>query len=101
MDRAAIRPSVMKYVLAAVAGILGVSTASFAYDSRFAVDPQVDVATLARTGEIPVRIEREGKKVRVDVSAVLKVELSKFNDVTMDFDHYISEGVPDLRDIKV
>src|SRR3954464_3611043 len=79
--------------------LLGAS--AFAYDSRLEVDPTQDLQALERSGEVKIGFTRDDRRIAIDASAVLKVDLEKLYSVVVDFDHYIAYGVPDLREIHV
>src|SRR6185295_16262260 len=81
--------------------ILLLCTPAFAYDSRLEVDPTQDLSALERTGEIRITVSRQDKRVAIDASAVIHVDIEKLYTVAVDFDHYVDYGVPDLKEIHV
>jgi hypothetical protein len=78
-----------------------ISASAFAYDSRFAIDPDQDLAALESSHEINLKLTRQDKKVFVDASAVYDVGAEKLYAVVGDFDNYVKYGVPDLKAVHV
>jgi hypothetical protein len=68
-----------------------------AMETRFGVDARVDVEALARTGKVEVHDGREGRFYSADASAVLRVDLDRLEEVSLQYDRYVEFGMPGLR----
>ena len=73
-----------------------------AFESRFAIDPAIDLPGLSRTGEIPVKTERRDGLYYSDASAVLKeVDFARLASASVDFDRYAEMGMPNVRESRI
>jgi hypothetical protein len=69
-----------------------------AFETRFAIDPKVNVQQLAQSGEVVSRADRVGDTLLADASAVLRVPFNKLWDASLDYDHYVEMGMPNLKE---
>lgn len=72
-----------------------------AADVRFGIDPTLDVAALARSGQVAVAFDRRGGAYTVDASAVLPGTGADLLRAALDYERYAGMGVPNLRECHV
>jgi hypothetical protein len=78
--------------------LLLLSAPSFASETRLSIDPTVDLDQLRSSGQVTVRVDRDGSTFRSDASAVLPVDEARLIAAAEDYDHYVAMGMPQLRE---
>ncbi len=68
-----------------------------AAEARFQIDPSQDLAELARTGRVAIAVDRTNGVYVLDASAVLPVDPGALLAASLDYDHYVQMGVPNVR----
>jgi hypothetical protein len=81
--------------------VLSFTSAALAGETRYSIDQAQDLAALARTGELNLKINRQDRKVSVDGSAVVKVDIDKYMRVVKEFERYPAFGIESIREVHV
>jgi hypothetical protein len=71
---------------------------SHAFEARLAIDPSINLKELAQTGEVRVKIVKSSGVFFSDASAVIRVDMVKLIDASVDYDRYTEMGMPNLRE---
>lgn len=78
------------------------SISASAFESRFAIDPAIDLLALSCSGDIPVKTERWDGLYNLDASAVLKeVDFARLASTSVDFDRYAEMEMPNVRESRI
>ena len=78
----------------AVLAVLLVSQPASAFDTRFSVDPRVDLTEMRRTGRMKIWAAHDGPVISADASAILRADSDLILEVAADFNAYVRMGMP-------
>jgi ribosome-associated toxin RatA of RatAB toxin-antitoxin module len=81
--------------------VLLFATTTFASESRFAIDPNANLADLARTHQPKVTLAQNGLHYMSDASAVLAADPDRLFSVSVDFERYAAIRMPNVRESHV
>lgn len=85
-----------------LSGLVGLSSAAVhAFETRFEIDPSVNVEQLSQTREIAVHTESLGDIIHSDASAVLRVDFKRLEYVSADYDRYVEMKMPNVKKSKI
>lgn len=73
------------------------TSAAFAYDSRFEINPKIDLQKLTALNQPLVTSYRNGAVLYVDASAILHVDIEKLTKVSADYNRYVEMKLPNLE----
>lgn len=65
------------------------------------VDPAVDLVQLHATGDLQIRIEREGAAYHSDASAVLDLDFPALQKASVAYDQYTDFNMPHLKESRI
>ena len=70
-------------------------------DGRFGIDTSLDLEELIQREEIVTRVTRSEDVFHVDASAVVDVDFEKLLESTLDFENYVTIGMPHLKSSRI
>src|SRR5437868_2843633 len=94
------QPGMFQKIQILILGVL-VSQSVYAFDTRFQMDPSVNLQDIEASGAIPVKVTRSDRTFYSDASAVMKVDQQKLLASSLDYDHYVQMGMPNLSESRL
>jgi hypothetical protein len=86
---------------AAVILFLAVPSAHSEVECRFGIDTALDLEELVQRDGIVSRVTRSEDVFHVDASAVVEVDFEKLLESTLDFENYVTIGMPHLKSSRI